>query len=174
MELAAIPFEKLHANTFSLWDEQWFLLTAGDFEQQQFNCMTISWGSLGVIWGKPFVQVAVRPVRQTFSFINDYPDFTLCAFPEQHRKTLNTLGSKSGKQMDKMHASGLTPVKAELVAAPVYAEAELIFECRKMYWQDMDPGHFLSGKIDQCYPGKDYHRLFFGEVLAVKGIDRYQ
>ena len=30
----------------------------------------------------------------------------------------------------------------------------------------MDPAHFLDGEIDnKWYPGKDYHRIFIGEIV---------
>lgn len=173
MTLNQIPFDKFLLKGYSLWEEQWLLLTAGDFEQKKFNSMTISWGSLGVIWNKPFVQVVVRPTRYTFEFINEYPDFTLCIFPEEQRKILNKLGSKSGRDIDKIAHSGLTPCPAELVAAPAYEEAELILECRKLYWQDMDPSHFLNEKIQGNYSRNDYHRIFFGEILAIQGTDQF-
>jgi len=53
------------------------------------------------------------------------------------------------------------------VEAPAFREAELILECKKIYWQDMDPGHFLDGKIQKNYPEQDYHRIFFGRILKV-------
>ena len=36
--------------------------------------MTVSWGSMGMIWNKPFIQVVVRPQRHTFEFMEKYPD----------------------------------------------------------------------------------------------------
>lgn len=173
MELKPIPFNKFQLKRISLLDEQWLLLSAGDFARKEFNSMVISWGSLGVMWSKPFVQVVVRPTRYTYEFINKFPDFTLCAFPEEYRKVLNKLGSKSGREIDKITHSGLTPCPAELVAAPVYAEAELVLECRKMYWQDMNPANFLDEKITKCYTSDDYHRIYFGELLAVHGVDKF-
>jgi hypothetical protein len=55
------------------------------------------------------------------------------------------------------------------VAAPGFAEAELILECRKIYWDDMAPGHFLDPSIEKNYPQKDYHRIYFGEIVAAYG-----
>jgi flavin reductase (DIM6/NTAB) family NADH-FMN oxidoreductase RutF len=129
--------------------------------------MTVSWGSLGVIWNKPFAQVVVRPQRYTFQFLEQYPTFTLCAFPRQFRKALSLLGSRSGRDGDKIAASGLTPIPAAVAAAPLYAEASLAIECRTLYWQDLDPAHFLDPAIQANYPHNDYHRAFFGEILAV-------
>jgi flavin reductase (DIM6/NTAB) family NADH-FMN oxidoreductase RutF len=173
MERLPIPIDHLTVQSYSLWEKQWFLLTCGDFTTGDFNCMTVSWGSLGVMWNKPFAQVVVRPVRYTYQFIEKYPTFTLCAFPRGHRQALNLLGTRSGRDGDKIAASGLTPQEATAVAAPVYAEADLAIECKKLYWQDFDPSHFLDPGIDKNYPKKDYHRIYFGEIVAVTGVDKY-
>ena len=38
--------------------------------------------------------------------------------------------------------------------------------CRKLYWQDMDPDHFLDPEIDsRFYAQKDYHRVYVGEIV---------
>lgn len=129
--------------------------------------MTVAWGSLGAMWNKPFVQVVVRPVRYTYEFMERYDTFTLCAFPEAYRKALSLLGSKSGRDSDKIAESGLTPIPSTKVTAPGFAEADLIVECRKIYWDDFDPAHFLLPEIAQNYPQKDYHRVYFGEIVAI-------
>ena len=41
-------------------------------------------------------------------------------------------------------------------------------ECKKIYRQDMDPGQFLDPGIDLNYPQKDYHRMYFGAVAALR------
>ncbi len=125
------------------------------------------------MWNKPFAQVVVRPTRYTRQFMDQYDTFTLCAFPERYRKALKLLGSKSGRDGDKIAESGLTPIAASKVAAPAFAEAELIIECRKIYWDDFKPEHFLDHKIHANYPIKDYHRVYFGEIVAILGDGRY-
>jgi hypothetical protein len=55
------------------------------------------------------------------------------------------------------------------VTAPSYLEANLILECRKIYWQDMDPRGFVDATIKANYPANDYHRIYFGEIMAVLG-----
>jgi flavin reductase (DIM6/NTAB) family NADH-FMN oxidoreductase RutF len=168
-----IPFHNLRANVHLIWSEQGMLLTSGDFAAGQFNTMTVGWGSLGIMWGRPFVQVVVRPTRYTYEFMEQYDTFTLCAFPEAHRQALQLLGTKSGRDGDKIAEAGLTPIASTQVPAPGFAEADLIVECRKMYWQDMDPTHFLDPETDSLYPGKHYHRIYFGEVVAINGTEAY-
>ena len=48
---------------FSLYDKTWGLLCAGTMAKH--NAMTISWGGMGTLWGKPVVTVYVRPNRHT-------------------------------------------------------------------------------------------------------------
>jgi flavin reductase (DIM6/NTAB) family NADH-FMN oxidoreductase RutF len=169
-----ISFHNLRANVHLIWSKQGMLLTSGDFAAGQFNTMTVGWGSLGVMWSRPFVQVVVRPTRYTYQFMERYDTFTLCAFPEAHRQALQLLGTKSGRDGDKIAEAGLTPIASTQVAAPGFAEANLIVECRKIYWQDMDPTHFLEPAIDNHYAKKDYHRIYFGEAVVINGTEAYE
>ncbi len=170
MERRTIDPHQFLSQPFTLFDKQWFLLTSGELKRKKFNCMTIDWGSMGIMWGKPFVMVVVRPSRYTYEFMNKYDTFTLCAFSGQYRSTLDMLGSRSGRDEDKLATSGLTPIASTVVDAPGYEEAELIIECKKMYWQDYEPKQFLDPGILLEYPDKDIHRIFFGEILAISGI----
>jgi flavin reductase (DIM6/NTAB) family NADH-FMN oxidoreductase RutF len=173
MERKSISLEQLTTRPVGLWEPGWFLLTSGDFAAGQFNAMTVSWGGMGVLWNKPVVQVVVRPQRYTFQFMEQYPTFTLCAFPPEYRAALNLLGTKSGREGDKIREAGLMPVASGAVPAPAYAEAELVFCCRKIYWQDLDPEHFLDPAIDRNYPRRDYHRAYFGEIVAAFGTSNF-
>jgi flavin reductase (DIM6/NTAB) family NADH-FMN oxidoreductase RutF len=169
-----IPFDEFLVKAHHLWAKQWLLLTAGDFAGGRFNTMTVGWGSVGTMWGRPFAQVVVRPIRYTYEFIERYDTFTLCAFPQRYRRALNLLGTKSGRDGDKIAEAGLTPVASTQVAAPSFAEADLILECRKIYWDDMAPSRFLDPTIEGNYPNKDYHRIYFGQILAIYGAGHYR
>ena len=154
----------LDQNIFSLIGDQWMLITAGT--EDKCNTMTASWGGLGVLWGKPVATVYIRPQRYTLEFVEREDTFTLCFFGEEYRKALALCGSKSGRDMDKVKECGFTVATAE--GAPYFEEADLVLVCKKSYWQDMDPTHFLDGEIDsKWYPEKDYHRIFIGEILEV-------
>ena len=54
-----------------------------------------------------------------------------------------------------------------------FAEAELLVECRKMYWVDLEPKQFLDPSIENNYPLKDYHRVYFGEIVGISGVSTY-
>jgi flavin reductase (DIM6/NTAB) family NADH-FMN oxidoreductase RutF len=170
--IAPIKAHELVLPPVDVWFKRWFVLTAGSMET--FNSMTVAWGSIGGMWEMPFVQVVVRPTRHTFNFMNEFDTFTLCSFPATYRKDLAVIGSKSGRDGDKIALTRLTPVQSEKVAAPCFKEADLVFECRKIYWQDLDDRNFLSDKIAALYPQMDYHRVFFGEILRIRGSKEFK
>lgn len=173
MKRQAIPVDDFCVRAHHLWATQWLVLTAGDYRAKAFNSMTVGWGSFGTMWGRPFAMVVVRPVRHTYRFMETYPTFTLCAFPETYRPALQILGSKSGRDGDKIAEAGLTPVPASAVEAPAFAEAELVVECRQIYKDRFSPKAFLDAAIDTNYPNRDYHGVTFGEILAVSGTAAY-
>lgn len=164
----------LRVKIHELFANQWLLLAAGDFTLGRYNAMTIAWGSIGTMWNKPFVQVVVRPQRFTRGLMDEFPTFTVSAFRPACRNALQILGSKSGRDGNKLAESGLTPVAASAVGAPAFAEAELVIECRKVYWQDMDPQGFASAAVAANYPARDYHRIYFGEIAAIQATDEYR
>ncbi len=169
MTNSPINIQELHLKSFSIFNDQWFLLSCGDFNKNQFNSMTVSWGSIGIMWNKPFIQVVVRPTRYTYEFMEKYPDFTACAFPAAYQPALELLGSESGRDSDKMSRSGLTPTAGTQVNSPVFKEANLIFECRKIYTDVFHPQYFIDPAIEILYTKDDYHRIYFGEILSISG-----
>lgn len=173
MPRKTIDIAKFQLQPHDLFHRQWVLLTAGNYTLGQYNTMTISWGAIGTMWGKPFAFTAVRHSRFTFEFMEKYDTFTLCAFPDQYHDALNLLGSRSGRDGDKIAASGLTPEASIQVAAPSFAEAELVVECRKIYANDLNPAHFLDETIFKHYPNHDYHRIYYGEIITVSGMEKY-
>ena len=94
---------------FSKLDKEWALLAAGSVKDH--NAMTVSWGGMGTLWGKPVVTVYVRPNRHTYGYMEREEYFTLSFYPEQYRKALSVMGSKSGRDCDKDAEAGLTAVR---------------------------------------------------------------
>ena len=174
MERKAIKPLDMKLSICKAWKRDWFLLTAGDYASGKYNTMTVAWGSIGIMWDRPFVMVVVRPTRYTYEFMEEYPTYTLSLLPSKFRKALNYCGTKSGRDVDKIADTGLTPIASQQVAAPGFDEAELIIECRQIYTDDYDPQKFLAPKIDDNYRSKDYHRIYFGQIEAVWGTAAYR
>ena len=155
---------QLSDNIFRIIGDDWMLITAGT--PGKFNTMTASWGAMGILWNKPIAVCFIRPTRFTYNFVNGNDIFTLSFFTGEERDILNYCGSHSGKNVDKIAATKLTPVMTSSGGIS-YEQARLFTECRKIYYDDLKPEHFLSPAIDkQNYPRKDYHRMFIGEITA--------
>lgn len=150
-------------NPFQLIDKEWMLITAG--ELLSFNTMTASWGGFGILWNKPVVFCFVRPVRYTYQFLEESAFFTATFFDRKYRKALNFCGANSGRDIDKMAATGLTPL-ASSNGSVYFEQAKLVLECRKLYFSDIDPAHFLVPEINKNYPMADYHRMYIGEIVS--------
>jgi len=166
MPRTRIDSSQLSKDTGILFWERDLLLASGDFSAGRYNAMTVGWGAFGVMWGKNYAQVVVRPTRYTYEFMNEFETFTLCAFSERYSSALGLLGSKSGRDGDKIAESGLSAEPSVAIAAPSFAEADLAIECKKIYWDDLDPSRFLDAGIATQYPKRDYHRVFYGEIVA--------
>ena len=163
MSLKQIEANTLTFNPFEKLSKQWALVSAGSLDK--FNMMTVSWGAVGVIWGKPSATVYIRHSRYTKEFVDAGDTFVLTFLKDGHRDALNTLGSKSGRDMDKMQGSGLTP--AAVTGGVTFDEAELVLVCRKRYVQDMPKENFVNQEtLDKWYADQNYHTMYIGEIVA--------
>ncbi len=154
---------KFETEIFSQFNDRWALDCAGTAEKH--NAMTISWGGMGTLWGKPVVTVYVKPCRYTYQFMNDNEYFTVNFFPEEYRKALTVMGSLSGKYTDKETEAGLK-VK-DLGEAVTFEEATVTMVCRKIYWQDLDPANMPAEVVKKQYVTEAPHRMFIGEVVEI-------
>ena len=148
---------------FDQFSQKWALLTAGD--KEKFNTMTVSWGGMGTLWNKPVVTVYVRTSRYTHELMDNGEFFTLSFYPEQYKKTLGVLGSKSGRDIDKMHESGLTPRDAGETVT--FAEAEVTLVCRKLFKQRMDRANMPEEVVSRWYKDDADHDMYIGEVVDI-------
>ena len=147
-------------NIVDLLKNNWGLVTAGDSEK--YNMMTASWGFMGEIWGEDSVVVFIRPQRYTLEFVEKYDTFSLSFYGLQ--KQIHKLcGHTSGRDVDKMKESGLTP---EFVCgAPCFKEARLNIVCKKMYSDRIKPENFIDKSKDtKWYPDSDYHIVFVAKI----------
>ena len=156
------PLE-LEMKPFGLLMSDWLLITAGNTDS--FNMMTASWGGFGVLWSRCVCWCVVKPQRYSRLFLEREESFTLSFFDEEYRSALELCGSRSGRELDKAAETGLTPISGLLDRTTAFAEARMILECRKVYYQDLDPAHFLDPRAWKYYQEQDYHRMYVGELV---------
>jgi len=131
----------------------------------RLNTMTIGWATFGFVWGKPIMMVAVRLTRHTFELIEAARDFTVTIPLVDMSEEIAFCGSKSGRDYDKFKECHLKTARSRHVASPVIAVKGRHYECKIFYKSAMDPAHLDKNYDQSVYPKKDYHTLYFGEIL---------
>ena len=151
-------------NPFQLIGKDWLLIGAG--KKDDYNAMTASWGTMGVLWNKNVISVVIRPQRYTYQFFESEDYFTVTVLKSGYEDAYRIFGRKSGRDCNKTELAGLTP--CFLDRAVTFEEAKIAFVCKKIYVQDLDPKGFVDPSIDEKnYPEKDYHRLYCGEIVDI-------
>ena len=154
LSIADDIIEKIKAGAF-------LTVRAGD----RLNTMTIGWAAIGLCWRKPVFMVAVRDSRHTFDLIERAADYTVSVPDGDMKKAIMYCGTKSGRDGDKLAACNLKTLDGQQVASPVIDTPGIHFECRIIYKSAMDPSH-LASDLKSLYPEKDYHTLYFGDIVA--------
>lgn len=132
------------------------------------NTMTIGWGNIGFIWGKPIFTALVRYSRHTYKMVEEADSFTI-SFPlkGQLKKELGFCGSKSGRDVDKFAELSMAVVEGVDVPSPMIEDCDLHYECKVVFKQDMNPELLDEIIKEQCYANDNYHVLYYGEILGV-------
>lgn len=149
-------------NAFN-WFRDALLLCAGD--EAKSNAMTIGWGALGTLWGRPAVTVYVAEKRYTKVFMDKAQYFTVMSFDTP--KILDYMGRNSGRDGDKAKALGLhTAYTAN--GTPYYTEADMVIECKLEYAAPFNPEGFKSEVPKRMYSRfpAGIHTMYIGEVVG--------
>ncbi len=135
------------------------------------NGMTIGWINIGSIWGRPIATVLIRPSRHTFKVIEAGDSFTVNVMPTDLKSAVMLFGSKSGRDMDKFEAAGITPADGLAVKSPYIAQADLVIECRIAFKQPMDKDLISAEFVREAYSSGDYHTIYYGEIVSIHKTD---
>jgi flavin reductase (DIM6/NTAB) family NADH-FMN oxidoreductase RutF len=149
--------------TLDKLDGDGILLVAGDPP----NPMTIGWGTIGYIWNRKIMTVMVRPVRHTFSLMESVKDFSVCVLPDHYKKQLNFCGTRSGRNINKLESCNLSVEKCIKVESFFIPESTIHIECRTVHKHYVDPSTLDPGIINRYYPKKDFHQVYYGEILGI-------
>ena len=141
------------------------LLTAGSINN--YNTMTIGWGTIGVLWSKPVFIVYVKPIRYTYEFMESAEYFTVSFYDDIYKKEIAYLGTKSGRNTNKVFDVDFHPVEIEGYAAVSFKEAKHTIICKKIY-SDIFNDSVLDGIKDKYYKDEPYHKFYIGEIVLEK------
>lgn len=154
--------KNIDENAIKLIGLDWMLITSG--QKEEYNMMTASWGGLGMLWHKSVCFIVVRPSRYTYEFLEKNDTFSLSFFSKEYRDTLNLLGTKSGRDINKMKDIELTPLEEQNTV--YFEEAEIVLICKKLYTHDFKKEDLPEFVKEKVYKNGDYHRLFIGEIMT--------
>jgi flavin reductase (DIM6/NTAB) family NADH-FMN oxidoreductase RutF len=156
-------------NIFTLVGKDFYAITAG--KEGNYNSMVGSGGGLGMLFKKPTTWCLLRTDRYTLEIIRKEQTYTLSYFPNEYKEQMLFLGSKSGRDSEKMKEVKLSSVQTPS-GDMTFKEATLIIECNLTAITTPNPNDFYSQEskdyIDEAYKdANEYRKLVFGEITRV-------
>lgn len=155
--------DKIPGNIVKLLNDA-TLITSGT--AGQMNVMTASWGGLGRFWEKPVTFCFLNPTRYSVQTMDKGDTYTISFYTEAYRDAVMYCGSVSGRNTDKIKGSGLTPITTPS-GATAFAEAWMIFECKKIVAQPISPDAVVDKNMPDDWSKNGYHKMYIGEILNV-------
>jgi flavin reductase (DIM6/NTAB) family NADH-FMN oxidoreductase RutF len=116
---------------------------------EEANLMAASWVS-PVSEEPPRVMLAVDKESYTWSLIEKYGVFSINVVDEGYVDKIYYVGSRSGREVDKVSTSGLKVVPGEDTGTPVLEEAICVIECRVFKTIDCGDTMLVVGDVARC------------------------
>ena len=150
-------------NVFNELGNKWGIVTGGD-KTTGFNCLTVSWGGLGVIWGKNVAYIFVRHSRYTFEFLEKSDSVTISFLSDEYKQAKGLIGRVSGRDADKVADAGLHYTYDPDFDGAYIRESDYCFKMKKLYHVDLPFESLPKEIINRYYPNGDMHRMYVCEI----------
>ena len=129
------------------------MVSCGSMEES--NILTIAWTGI-INSNPPMTYISVQPKRCSHDIIEQSGEFVINLVPADLAKAMDFCGVRSGRDVDKFEAQGLTREAADTVLAPLIAESPVNIECRvkdiiRMPSHDMFMAEITAVHIDEKY-----------------------
>lgn len=119
------------------------------------NVLTVAWAGT-VCSDPPMVFISVRPERHSYHMIKETGEFVINLTTEELAYATDYCGVVSGRDADKFKNMHLTPIKADIVKAPLIKESPVNIEC-----------------IVKEVKSLGSHDMFIAQVAAVHADEKY-
>ncbi len=167
-----ISSEEVHRNFFAIAGKlvgEDMIITAG--KENHYNSMTGSVTGLAFLFKKPTAWCFFREDRYTLEMIQIEQAYTLSYFTNDYMNQILFLGSKSGRDSDKMKEIELTSVQTP-TGEITFKEARLVIECKLTQITTADPNDFYSQEaknfVTKAYnEEKFYRKMVLGEISHI-------
>lgn len=122
------------------------LLVSCGQTSDEYNLLTVSWTGT-VCSDPPMCYVSIRPSRHSYDIIKRSGCFVLNLTTEQLAYATDWCGVRSGKDVNKFEAMGLTAAPATKVNAPIVAESPLNIECEVVEIKQLGSHDMFLAKV---------------------------
>ena len=139
--------------------------------KDNYNSMTIGWGSLGSAWKKPIFTVYVKPETYTHEFMEKYDIFTVSFVKGDIYNNFILYGSVSGRNFDKEKVSGIH-IKFLDDGGITFEEALEVYVCKKIAVSHLKEEEVDKSIIDlynsnlHVYSSTKPHTIYIGEIIG--------
>jgi flavin reductase (DIM6/NTAB) family NADH-FMN oxidoreductase RutF len=161
--------EGISDDVFTLVGKDFYAITAGN--KEQYNSMVGSGGGMGLLFKKPATWCVFQQGRYTLELILKEQAYTISYFPEEYKKQMMFLGSKTGRGNNKMKEIELTSIETPS-GNMSFKEARLILECKLVQITTPNFNDFYTQEakewVNEMYKDPNEVRKYvFGEITHV-------
>lgn len=154
------------SQTYRKLEDGGLLLASNSKRRGRPNVMTIGWGFVGILWGRPYFIVAVRKSRYTHRCIKATKDFTVNVPGRGMDDILQYCGRVSGRDHDKIKEASIPIGRSKKVLSPIILGSKIVYECKVKYEVDIKKGLLPKEVLSGIYQDRDFHTFYFGEIVA--------
>lgn len=130
------------------------MASCGD-KPENYNIITIAW--TGIVNSEPpMTYVSVRKSRHSHKLISDSGEFVINLCSEDLAFATDYCGVKSGRDVDKFKEQNLTPIKGDLVSAPLIAESPINLECKVTQVIEMPTHDMFMAEIVKVHVNEEF------------------
>lgn len=129
------------------------MVSCGDMENS--NIITIAWSGI-INSDPPMTYVSVKRSRHSHDIIAENGEFVINVTSYELARSMDLCGVRSGRDINKFEAAGLTKEAGDIVSAPMIAESPVNLECKVTEIKSFPT-----------------HDMFIAEIVAVHIDDKF-
>ena len=114
--------------------------------KEEFNIITVSWTGT-ICTDPPMCYISLRPERHSYGIIRKNGEFVINLTTEALVRAADWCGVRSGKDYNKFDETGLTPVMASMVNAPLIKESPVNIECKVKEIKELGSHHMFISEV---------------------------
>lgn len=119
------------------------------------NVFTVAWAGT-VCSDPPMVSISVRPERHSYHMIKETGEFVINLTTEKLVYATDYCGVVSGRDVDKFEKAYLTPVRADIVKAPMIKESPVNIECVVKDIKTLGSHDMFIARVEAVHADEEY------------------